>query len=63
MSYYSDAGMAAAQTGSRNCFLLGPGNIEQAHTPDEFIESRLAEKSRARLRQAARKIRLGADAT
>ena len=38
VSYYSDAGMAAAQTGSRNCFLLGPGNIEQAHTPDEFIE-------------------------
>ena len=38
VSYYSDAGMAAAQTGSRNCFLLGPGNIEQAHTPDEFID-------------------------
>ena len=38
VSYYSDAGMAAAQTGSRNCFLLGPGNIEQAHTPDEFIQ-------------------------
>ncbi len=38
VSYYSDAGMAAAQTGSRNCFLLGPGNIEQAHGPDEFIE-------------------------
>ena len=37
VSYYSDAGMAAAQTGSRSCFLLGPGNIEQAHTPDEFI--------------------------
>ena len=38
VSYYSDAGMVAAQTGNRNCFLLGPGNIEQAHTPDEFIE-------------------------
>lgn len=39
VSYYSDAGMAAAQTGSRNCFLLGPGSIEQAHAPDEFIET------------------------
>ncbi len=38
VSYYSDAGMAAAQTGNRNCFLVGPGNIEQAHTPNEFIE-------------------------
>ena len=38
VSYYSDAGLAAAQTGSRSCFLLGPGSIEQAHAPDEFIE-------------------------
>jgi len=38
VSYYSDAGLAAARTGNRQCFLLGPGNIEQAHGPDEFIE-------------------------
>lgn len=38
VSYYSDAGLAAARTGSRSCFLLGPGSIEQAHAPDEFIE-------------------------
>lgn len=38
VSYYSDAGLAAARTGNRQCFLLGPGNIEQAHSPDEFIE-------------------------
>jgi succinyl-diaminopimelate desuccinylase len=38
VSYYSDAGLAAARTGNRQCFLLGPGNIAQAHGPDEFIE-------------------------
>ncbi len=47
VSYYSDAGMVAARTGNRNCFLLGPGNIEQAHASDEFIEA-------ASLRKAAR---------
>ncbi|MEE9257783.1 MAG: M20 family metallopeptidase [bacterium] len=38
VSYYSDAGLAAALTGNRQCFLLGPGNIEQAHSPDEYVE-------------------------
>ena len=38
VSYYSDAGLAAARTGSRQCFLLGPGNVEQAHGPDEFVD-------------------------
>jgi succinyl-diaminopimelate desuccinylase len=38
VSYYSDAGLAAARTGNRQCFLLGPGNIEQAHSPDEYVE-------------------------
>lgn len=47
VSYYSDAGLAAARTGNRQCFLLGPGNIEQAHAPDEFIE--VAELRRATL--------------
>lgn len=38
VSYYSDAGLAAARTGNQQCFLLGPGNIAQAHGPDEYIE-------------------------
>lgn len=38
VSYFSDAGLAAARTGNRQCFLLGPGNIAQAHGPDEFVE-------------------------
>ena len=38
VSYYSDAGLAAARTGSRQCFLLGPGSVEQAHGPDEFVD-------------------------
>lgn len=38
VSYYSDAGLAAALTGNRQCFLLGPGNIEQAHSPEEYVE-------------------------
>lgn len=37
VSYYTDAGLAATRTGNSQCFLLGPGNIEQAHSPDEFI--------------------------
>ncbi len=38
VSYYSDAGLVAARTENRQCFLFGPGNIEQAHAPDEFID-------------------------
>ncbi|MFQ5894855.1 MAG: M20 family metallopeptidase [Nitrospinota bacterium] len=35
--YYTDAGLIAARTGSRNCFLFGPGSIAQAHAPDEWV--------------------------
>ncbi len=38
VSYYTDAGLAAARTGNSQCFLLGPGNIGQAHGPDEYVE-------------------------
>ncbi|MCY3822642.1 MAG: M20 family metallopeptidase [Nitrospinae bacterium] len=62
VSYYSDAGMAAAQTGSRNCFLLGPGNIEQAHTPDEFIEVDSLKKAARVYGRLLEKFALGADA-
>ncbi|MED5578957.1 MAG: M20 family metallopeptidase [Nitrospinota bacterium] len=37
VSYYSDAGVVASRTKNKQCFLLGPGNIEQAHSPNEFV--------------------------
>ena len=61
VSYYSDAGMAAAQTGSRSCFLLGPGNIEQAHTPDEFIEVDSLKKAARVYGRLIEKFALGED--
>lgn len=61
VSYYSDAGMAAAQTGSRNCFLLGPGNIEQAHTPVEFIEVDSLKKAARVYGRLLEKFALGED--
>lgn len=45
VSYYSDAGLAAARTGNQQCYLFGPGNIEQAHSPDEFIDLEELKKS------------------
>ncbi len=63
VSYYSDAGMAAAQTGSRNCFLLGPGNIEQAHAPDEFIEVDSLKKAARVYGRLIEKFALGEDST
>lgn len=38
VSYYSDAGVVASRTKNQQCFLLGPGNIEQAHSPNEFVD-------------------------
>ena len=37
VSYYSDSGVVASSTKNKQCFLLGPGNIEQAHSPNEFV--------------------------
>ena len=45
VSYYSDAGLAAARTGNQQCYLLGPGSIEQAHRTDEFIDLEELKKS------------------
>ncbi len=38
VSYYSDSGVVASSTKNKQCFLLGPGNIEQAHSPNEFVD-------------------------
>ena len=27
-------------TKNKQCFLLGPGNIEQAHSPNEFVSTK-----------------------
>ena len=45
MSYYSDAGVVASRTKNKQCFLLGPGNIEQAHSPNEFVNIKELTKS------------------
>lgn len=36
--YYTDAGMIAVRTGNPHCLVFGPGNIDYAHGPDEFVE-------------------------
>ncbi len=36
--YYTDAGMIAVRTGNPHCLVFGPGNIDHAHGPDEFVE-------------------------
>lgn len=59
VSYYSDAGLVAAMTGSRRCFLFGPGNIEQAHAPDEFIETAQLETATRILTDLVERFSLG----
>lgn len=36
--YYTDVGMISVKTGNKKCLVFGPGNIEQAHGPDEYVE-------------------------
>ncbi|MDE7244793.1 MAG: M20 family metallopeptidase [Oscillospiraceae bacterium] len=34
---YTDTAVIASLTGCRNCMSFGPGSLEQAHRPDEFV--------------------------
>lgn len=34
---YTDTGVIATMTGNKNCFSFGPGNLKQAHKPDEYV--------------------------
>lgn len=34
---YTDTAVVAALTGCRNCMSFGPGSLEQAHRPNEFV--------------------------
>lgn len=34
---YTDTAVIAALTGNRNCMSFGPGSLEQAHRPNEFV--------------------------
>lgn len=34
---YTDGAVVAALTGNRDCVSYGPGSLEQAHRPDEFV--------------------------
>jgi len=36
--YYTDVGTISVKTGNKKCLVFGPGNIEQAHGPDEYVE-------------------------
>ena len=45
VSYYSDAGVVASRTKNKQFILLGPGNIEQAHSPNEFVNIKELTKS------------------
>lgn len=35
---YTDTAVVAGLTGNRNCMSYGPGNLAQAHKPDEYVE-------------------------
>ena len=35
---YTDTAVTAGMTGNTNCMSYGPGNLAQAHKPDEYVE-------------------------
>lgn len=55
---YTDTAVIAAMTGCRNCMSYGPGSLEQAHRPDEFVPCREITRSAAVMTRLAEKILL-----
>ena len=43
-SGYTDTAVVAGMTGNLNCMSYGPGNLAQAHKPDEYVEIRDIER-------------------
>ncbi|MEE1086092.1 MAG: M20 family metallopeptidase [Schaedlerella sp.] len=41
---YTDTAVIAGQLGNHNCMSYGPGNLENAHQPDEFVTTEAIER-------------------
>lgn len=55
---YTDTAVIAAMTGSRNCMSFGPGSLEQAHRPNEFVPCEEITRSAAVMTRLAEDILL-----
>ena len=55
---YTDTAVIASLTGCRNCMSFGPGSLEQAHRPDEFVPCSEIIRSAAVMTQLAEDILL-----
>lgn len=53
---YTDTAVIAALTGCRNCMSFGPGSLEQAHRPDEFVPCEEITRSAAVMTRLAEDI-------
>ncbi|MBO5461387.1 MAG: M20/M25/M40 family metallo-hydrolase, partial [Ruminococcus sp.] len=41
---YTDTAVTAGKLGNHNCMSYGPGNLENAHQPDEFVKIKAIER-------------------
>lgn len=55
---YTDTAVIAALTGCRDCMSFGPGSLEQAHRPDEFVPCEEISRSVAVMTRLAEDILL-----
>lgn len=55
---YTDTAVIAALTGNRNCMSFGPGSLDQAHRPDEFVPCEEIVRSAAVMTRLAEDILL-----
>lgn len=55
---YTDTAVIAAMTGCRNCMSFGPGSLEQAHRPNEFVPCEEITRSAAVMTRLAEEILL-----
>ena len=55
---YTDTAVIAALTGCRNCMSFGPGSLERAHRPNEFVPCREITRSVAVMTRLAEDILL-----
>ena len=55
---YTDTAVIAALTGCRNCMSFGPGSLDQAHRPDEFVPCEEISRSVAVMTRLAEDILL-----
>lgn len=56
---YTDTAVIAAMTGCRNCMSFGPGSLEQAHRPNEFVPCEEITRSAVVMTRLAEDMLLG----